>query len=589
MKINSKSRIMHKDGLYFYEQDILMLSMVYGEDTEMTMTLDYQMSGVGLVYQSTETGHEYLIRIGADQVQMLHKSLFHHNEIVFSSVNIRPPMQSLSVVFEKRGRNLLFKSKEGDILAQGILPENMDEYRIGLYSNRGNIIKSMHIKTDVPQGWRLNIKNTRTGRVGFLRDKLFMENCDQKVELEALKTSLGPGEYYLDFEKEGDIEAFVFDSEDQRFDPEKKSIIEEGGKILIDEPKKVSLLFRGKNGSASNVILKKNPNDPYVSTRGAAIDFSGSHIRIDTTRITNVELTAVIYDLPVDTIKYGVLYTGSLYHLPEGLGINTGEQFDLSLNTVTKIFEIIREDGSHGSFSYTSTEDFVYLMKNMNASIGRLTVIFEDGNEVDVINQETTRYYVPDVVKSPILVLDEHENPLDLSSSYRWQEDEDGCAIFMFTNKEREVFQPQPLIQLNKRVKFDSLDYVQVYGIREEAKISPDNILKMNTRGVDTIEEYADSYDLISPAYLVNGLNTKLINISVDLRGYKEIVVDYLKEDSYCINHQKDLDSYEVDIATSRQEVTVVYDYISEEEQMLSEYILTEIDPNTAKYIVLRK
>ncbi len=85
----------------------------------------------------------------------------------------------------------------------------------------------------------------------------------------------------------------------------------------------------------------------------------------------------------------------------------------------------------------------------------------------------------------------------------------------------------------------------------------------------------------------------KEIRIS-DLSDYKLIIVDYLKEDSFCINYRYSLNSYEVDISTKQNDKTLQIMYDNTEKEIddieyINEklYLDTQMIPSASCYIVL--
>jgi hypothetical protein len=71
---------------------------------------------------------------------------------------------------------------------------------------------------------------------------------------------------------------------------------------------------------------------------------------------------------------------------------------------------------------------------------------------------------------------------------------------------------------------------------------------------------------------------------------YKYFIVDYLKDDCYCINYNDDLKVYEVDISTDKENLKILYDAVSSNTiSTIDDYKVTTIIPESSCYIVLRR
>lgn len=134
--------------------------------------------------------------------------------------------------------------------------------------------------------------------------------------------------------------------------------------------------------------------------------------------------------------------------------------------------------------------------------------------------------------------------------------------LYEFTNYARKLF------DLSK-VKGLYLDFpvcntfnnIIVYGIPKESLFYPDRIYKVaNIGSINSIDYCANIYETLQSSVYSLNRTTNMLIIEKDIRDrYAYIIVDYLKDNSYAINEQETY--YEVDIATTYEEVKIMYDF----------------------------
>ena len=190
-----------------------------------------------------------------------------------------------------------------------------------------------------------------------------------------------------------------------------------------------------------------------------------------------------------------------------------------------------------------------------------------------------------------MVVLDEEELPLDLSSSYRYYY-KDNKKYYIFTNTEREYFKPAYSIFLDA-APVDIDGSVTVYGIKNNSKWELDRLLEIEKEGLDSLNACADSYDIIFEENL-RYINKETGEIRLEnIEDYKYIVVDYLKDNSYCLNYRYELNSYEVDISVKPdKDISMVYDNIGYKINDLrfvneSRYVNTNMIPLLNGYVTI--
>lgn len=160
---------------------------------------------------------------------------------------------------------------------------------------------------------------------------------------------------------------------------------------------------------------------------------------------------------------------------------------------------------------------------------------------------------------------------------------------YLFTNYEREVFlDPNESIVLDKMIS-DVSGGVKVYGIPLDAKVHDEYIYRIPGKTmVNAIDMYTSKYDIIDELEYNIDYERPEINIPNEIRAlYKSFVVDYLKNDSYCINYLDSYGQFEVEVATDKDHVYMSYDMGAD--GIVSEYTVTNIKPDKNKYIILRK
>ena len=105
---------------------------------------------------------------------------------------------------------------------------------------------------------------------------------------------------------------------------------------------------------------------------------------------------------------------------------------------------------------------------------------------------------------------------------------------------------------------------------------------------MNSIDYYADEYDVISGSFFDIGVDTGRIYLHPEIqKKYQELIIDYLKKDSYTLNYRDDVRQYELDVVSDEQKLDIHYDMNSD--TMSPRYVRTQIDDLKSKYIVARK
>lgn len=614
--IQPTSRIQQTNkGIESYEQDILYDDYVYTGDFDMTLKLDYNNNGFGVIL----TNSEGLSLEDKEEVllfKMGHKTV----EIIYKNKNAQKVLGTYNAAYSKTcTEDLLYRLTKYNnkytlyIHTQKICEFNsnieFNSYNLAYYSNSFNIIKHISVAASIPYGWIVNMQNTNGGYIDFKRDSFELKYCKNNAEIEQINIVLQPGQYYLKYKIDEsvpcDIKPYIFLSEDERLLDNNKNILNfSDGSFKIPHTQKVSLKFVGTTGKISKPFITTLRDNEYVRTspdKGDKIDIKGSYIKLHTNKIKSFKFKGIVNHCPgqdhTSPYDYSIVNTNISYGLYD-VDIALGVEYVYEFSNYDNVLNISNLNGVVIK-AIKVQDNFVTIFKNVNAIITDFVVIDINGNNDNIIVENTIKKYVPGVIKSPIIVLDKNKQPLELSSSYRVlvnQKPAINKKSYIFTNTEREYFEPNHLIKLDS-IPSDRPGSIIVYGIRHESDLDMNKLLYIDKYGKDTIDLCANYYDVLFEKDLryIDRVN-KQIRLN-DVSSYKMIIVDYLKQDSYAINYNYEFKSYEVDISVSldaEENISVVYDntekriddieFINEQQ-----YLDTKFIPSTSSYIVLGK
>lgn len=624
--LQNNSRIENINGLHFYEQDVVMMDYVYTNNIKIITEADYRYPGLGIVlaeYKNDDMGESnnvFLLRIGNIEWSMINTSMDKQSKVAGGSCPLAPAYtgNKIKLIFIKSGKNikLYFDNNTNKLveLAEYALKDDIDNFRIGFYSNKGNTIYNADIYDDRPQFWFTNIKNSNGGRISFKRDTVKFEHGDKAMEVEQEKILLYPGKYYLDYNisevaKKSDIKCFLIPAQYSllEIDAKKKSILNKDNSFTVKEIEDAeeqgqlfNLLFQCKHGTVSNICIKDHQGQSYVSTDGdSAITKDGSKIIVHLKDIAKIRWTGVIENIPEFKASEEIPY----YIIKYGESKSSKEEFGIKLNTEYHyIFErynnntqwkfSVNDDNENLNTSkmYDNSNDIdiMEFFNNIQGYVQDIIITLQDGTEINILLQKTYKKYVPIEIQSPVIVVDENENPFDLSSSYRYSE---SSGKYIFTNWEREYFNGNSEKFTVENKILDSSDSCILYGIKRDIDLNKIYNIK-NNDAINDISLCASSYDIISSEYFtITNKRVIEINKSIYDKKYQYFIIDYLKDDSYCINAVEDNNKneiYEIDISTDKDRFTTLYD-MSESGQIRTYKIIDNISPKDDYYITLKK
>lgn len=602
--LQPNSRINLDNGIKFYEQDILFDNYIYTGDFDIALTLNYANPGFGVGLTNSEgktlsdKEEVLLFKLGQKSVDVIHMNKDAQKVLAtYNSAYAKTYTEDLTYTLQKRGAEFtLYVGEQKICLFKA--PSEFETYNLIYYSNKDNQIKNINIASSIPYGWVTNMQNTNGGYIWFYRDAFEFKHCNGEAEIEQPDIYLSYGKYYLKYETEGDcdIVPYIFLSQDERLLDERKNILNPiDNSFILDNSQKISLKFEGTSGKIKKIRITTQKENDYIRTspdKGEKIEIGGSSIKLDLSLIKTASWTGKVNHAPGldhnNPIDYSILsfdaYSYGLFDLDIAQEVDYKYRYeDKKITIYTMQDKIVKE--------YKIKNNILTIFKNINAVIKDFVVIDIYGNDTNIIVENTIKKFAPGTIYSPIIVLDENDQPLDLSSSYRVYS-KNNKDYYWFTNTEREYFEPAHLIRLTNMPSHKTGTII-AYGIKKESSLNLDNILRIPKEGLDSIDMCANYYDIIFEKDL-RYINKDYKEIRFnDISDYKLIIVDYLKEDSYAINYRHDLNSYEIDISTKEdKETSVIYNNAAENKDGITfineyKYVDTKVVPSEDCYIVL--
>lgn len=601
-------------GIKFYEQDMLVDDYIYSGDLEATIAIKYVTPGFGIAlinsegYSLKDKNEILLFRIGYKEASIIYKNGDKQKTLaVFNAPTITTPIDNLKIKLKKVNNKYYLYIKD-KLVGSFQIPYEMLSYNLGYYSSADNVIKNINIVSSIPYGWIVNMSNTQHGYINFERNGFYLSSCKGIAEIEQVKIKLSAGTYYLNFDKEDvdgsfDIQSFVtLYNDDNIVDEEKNMLSLADGSFKVNFPTYVNLKFKGSCGKISKIQITKDKHNDYIATspdKGDYIDIDGSKITVKLSDLTRVEWTGVVNEVPVgdDTNpgNYAIVSNDETNYGINDLSIATKAEYTYNFDCESKKLEIYKKNKLTKSIT-VNTKYLLTIFKNVNAVITKIKLTTKTGSVIDGIIQSTYKKYVPMNISSPIIVTDTKTGiPLDISSSYRYYYKNNNKKMFVFTNIEREYFDPKHVIKLT-HIPASLTGSIIVYGIKKNATVDLEKILQIpNEHMINAIDSCANLYDILFEKDLRTiDKDTGQIRL-YDIDDYQLIIVDYQKRNSYAINYKYDLGSYEVDISIEDDnETDIIYDntekHITASGKYFinsTEYINTNIVPDSNCYVVI--
>lgn len=601
--LKADSRIELLEGIRFYEQDILYDDYIYTGSCQIELDIDYYNNGFGIVLINatnnllTSESPAILFRLNHKSVEVIYKESALQKVLgTYSSSYARTCTDNLKMILRKRDDR--YTLSIGDqIVCTLNCDYKFDSYFIGYYSNKDNTINHISIASTVPYGWIVNMQHTNGGYIDFHRDGFELKQCKGLAEIEQIEINLLKGRYYVKYDQiDSDIKPYVMLSDDDRVYDDEKNILNSDGSFVMNQNSKISLKFKGTKGRVNNIAITTAKDNEYVRT---SPDFENvkiiddSYIRLNMKNIKSFWFKGNVKTVPgtihEDPIDYSVIRDDKKSYGIYDLNIATGVYY--SYRYENGVLNIVNNNNHQTVEGFPLVGDYAYLYCNLNGKITDFVITDSNGDTTNITIENTIKQYVPAVIKSPIVIVDENELPLNISSSYRYYY-KNNKKYYWFTNTEREYFEPNNFIMLEESpINIDGS--VIVYGIKHNSTWNLDKLLEIEDENFDSLNACADSYDVIFEENL-RYINKETGEIRLeDVSNYKYIVVDYLKDNSYCLNFRYHLNSYEIDISVlPDKKIKMLYDNIGyniNDLRFINEirYVDTGIVPTLNGYITI--
>lgn len=606
--LQENCRIEKFNGYRFYEQDVLFDDYMFSNDIQLTIDLDYVSPGFGIAlidnegFSIKEKRFSYLFKIGYKEASIYYATK--EKNTLIKQVSIKEAytiQEKMKFIFIKQGKKVTIKINDVVVLSE-YTNKSIDKYNIGYYSNIGNIINSISIASAVPDDWTINMNNTQGGYIKFFNNSFELKDCKHPAEIEQSKISLKPGKYFLKYEKENvddsfDIMHYVHKSDDEGFFDKEKNILNKDDSFFLMTETEVNLKFVGKQGIVKKILISDDPEDTFIPTENGNFTFEGSYIDVFLTDIKKIKWKGSVSRTP------GHLTTSEIFCLimdsktiitPQMTPIVFNKDYEFEFSKDTYNFTIKYGKDIIYTHQLKNLNNKLTLFKNITAIMTSLILVKNSGEEINVNLQDEYKRYVNANITGPIIVLDQYDNPLDLSSSYRLSH-YDTHKKYIFTNHEREYFTSQKKLIIENKI-LNQQDTVRVFGIPKTAKYDLDKIYHINEDNINSIDLMTDRYDVLweKDVLLVDKIKGMIYLTPDQIEKYEIIIVDYLKDNSYCLNYHYDKHVYEVNISSLQKDNKMIYDSKvlfggDKKITQVRDYKITNINGNTNGYIVIRK
>lgn len=607
--IQENCRIENIQGYKFYEQDILFDDYMFSNDIQLTVDLDYVSPGFGIAlvdnegFSVKEKRFAYLFKIGYKEASIYYSTK--ESKTLIKQLSIKEAytiQEKMKFTFIKQGKKVTIKINDVEILSE-YTNKSIDKYNIGYYSNVGNIINSISIASAVPDRWTINMNNTQGGYIKFYNNSFEIKDCKYPAEIEQSKIKLKPGKYYLKFENEAindkfDINCYIHNSNDEGlFDEEKNILNKKDNSFFLMTETEVNLKFVGKQGIIKKILISNDKDDNFIPTDGDSFTFEGSYIDVFLTDIKKIKWTGQVDRTPGQLTSneiFGLILDSKTVITPQMTPMVFGRVYDFEFTKEDYSFSI--KDGKNVIYSVQlkHLNNKITIFKNITAIITSLVLVKTSGEEINVNLQDEYKRYVNANITGPIIVVDQYENPLDLSSSYRLCHYKDH-ARYVFTNHEREYFTSQKKLVLENSI-INQMDSVRVFGIPKTSKYDLEKIYHVPEDNINSVDLMTDKYDMLfeNDLLLVDKVKNIIYLTPEQVEKYEIVIVDYLKDNSYCINYHYDKHVYEVNISSLSTDNKMLYDskvLVGGDKNItqVRDYKITNINGNINGYIVIRK
>ena len=415
------ARITKNNGCYFYDQDIIILDYAYSGDSRIKLKLDYVNPGFGILLiedsdSKFNSKKQYMFKLGDDDYAVIEKLDDGQNQVEYSTIQFKHLLKDAYVVLEYENNKVSFYLEKNNKKVLTIIqdfPIEFSSYHIGLYSQYGNTVESLQVSSGLPIGWAANVISTVGGRLYYYDNTIKFENCTYEAQTETDFIKLKAGTYYLKYNVTGDIKAAAFASSDPSIELNKKNILKDD-KIVLEEDSYVSIQFYGKDGIVSNISLQETANGSYLPSSGNGSLQEGSYLHFILDNISSIHLSVQITELPEsENLTYYYFKFGDRVYTPKDFPIDeyidvVYDRKTLTIKYADKTIRLNRYDSNILNMFY-----------NINAYIKKLVVVNKDNKEENLLSVSETYSHITNELDTPILCLDENDEPFDLISIMR--------------------------------------------------------------------------------------------------------------------------------------------------------------------------
>lgn len=543
------------DGIRFYEQDILRSIYTFMGDQKIEINLDYIVPGFGI--SISEVGEDspgnskntYLIKFGSNDFRVIQQYYGTQKELLAESC-VLPFEKNVTISFNINRKNVSISkklwNKDGlpyeSLIVDFDMAKPLSEYKIGIYSNAGNLIKSIMFLSKVPEHWRVSTKNTMGGRISLEKNAVRIENCKHEAEIEQKDIRLKKGKYWLkyDFDKvrdKCDIRPFVLNpvfvpsAEESNLEDDFKNILEEDMSFTLSHDMFVNLKFKGHNGIIRNIAITDSKQGSFVETRESQKTQDGSEIIIKLKNIKQVLWEALISEVPQweDLSKecpYAIVEADKQRYSAKELSILMNREYVYTYNVQTKNLDIVDKQTKETVFNKTikDTGDIITIAKNVTGIVYKILLTDMAGTEINPLIRTTFKKYVSAAITSPIIVTSkDSDEPFDLSASYR---------EVVIPRKRISLYSKEHSLTLKNKAPITANE-INVYGIPRGA----------------TIDVYASTIDKFTSSYELIGAN------DYERKGSSVIVSDKIRNKyEYLAIEQTSIDSYKYEFTNYERE-----------------------------------
>lgn len=612
--LQQNCRVEKFNGFRYYEKDIIYDDYIFTHDIQLTIDATYVTPGFGIAlmdnegFSIREKGSTYLFKVGYKEASIYYTDSIETTLIKQITCPYAFTIQdNMIFTFIKKGKKITILLNDKVIFEEYIKRE-LDKYNIGYYSNAGNIINNISMAASIPDNWVVNMKNTQGGYIRFLSDSFELTDCKNNAEIEQQKIKLKAGTYFLKANLESiddinNIKCYVHMFDDERLFDDEKNILNAYNSFTLLEDNYVNLKFVGKHGKVSNIIISLNKEDDYIPTTNDVINFEGSSIDVYLQDLKKITWKGLVSRVPKEEfnkdIIFGLILDNRTKIKPSDTNIALGTDkdnhtYDYEFNTDGYIFSIFKDGSTIFRQKLTNLSNKITIFKNITSIITRMTLYKKNGDIIDVNVQDENKKYINANIKSPIIVVDQYDAPLKLSSSYRLSHYGDNNK-YVFTNWEREYFKPEKFINLTNKI-LNQQDTVMIYGIKKNEYIDLNKIYDIPEDNINSIDLLTKQYDYIpeSTALFIDKIQNTVYLSEDQINKYQMIIVDYLKSESYCINFHYDKNSYEVNTSSLGKSNKILYntaiiDNTTKNITQINDYKITNINGNVNGYVVMQR